>query len=119
MPSQDITYFARTDHRGVHRRFGIRTADRRSHMYVIGATGTGKSTLLKTLILSDLWRGAGLALFDPHGDLAEEIVSRMPAARPGYVPCQWITLVLFPSEVPGTWRSRPWIRRGARPRRGC
>lgn len=83
MPSHDITYFARTDFRGVHTRFGIRKADRRSHMYVIGATGTGKSTLLKTLILQDLWRGEGLALFDPHGDLAEEMVSLIPASRRG------------------------------------
>jgi hypothetical protein len=52
-------------------------------MYVIGATGTGKSTLLKTLISQDLWRGEGLALFDPHGDLAQEIVSLVPSSRRG------------------------------------
>ena len=81
MRSPDITYFARTDYRGIHKRFGIRRSDRRSHMYVIGATGTGKSTLLKTLIVSDLWKGEGLALFDPHGDLAQDVVGMVPASR--------------------------------------
>jgi DNA helicase HerA-like ATPase len=50
-------------------------------MYVIGKTGTGKSTLLKTLVLHDIATGEGLALFDPHGDLAEEVVARIPSRR--------------------------------------
>jgi type IV secretory pathway TraG/TraD family ATPase VirD4 len=84
MPSdRDITYFARTNHRNAGVLFGIRRADRRSHMYVIGKTGTGKSTLLKTLVLQDIAAGEGLALFDPHGDLAEEVVSQIPASRRG------------------------------------
>ncbi|HEX4961655.1 MAG TPA: type IV secretion system DNA-binding domain-containing protein [Thermoanaerobaculia bacterium] len=77
----DITYFARTNHRNTGTPFGIRRADRRNHMYAIGKTGTGKSTLLKTLILQDIENGEGLALFDPHGDLAEEIVSLVPPER--------------------------------------
>ncbi|HXO20941.1 MAG TPA: type IV secretion system DNA-binding domain-containing protein [Thermoanaerobaculia bacterium] len=79
----DITYFARTNHRGRTERFGIRRADRRSHMYVIGRSGTGKSTLLKTLILQDLARGEGLALLDPHGDLVEEVARAVPEERRG------------------------------------
>jgi Mg-chelatase subunit ChlI len=51
--SDDITYFAQTNKREVRRPFGIRQADRRSHMYVIGKTGTGKSTLLRTMVLQD------------------------------------------------------------------
>ena len=82
MPHEhDITYFARTNHRNTGRHFGIRRADRRNHMYMIGKTGTGKSTLLKTLIFSDIAAGEGLALLDPHGDLAEEIASMVPAWR--------------------------------------
>jgi hypothetical protein len=50
-------------------------------MYVIGKTGTGKSTLLKTLILADIAAGEGLALFDPHGDLAEEVAALVPESR--------------------------------------
>lgn len=80
-PDRQITHFARTNHRNTATPFGIRRADRRSHMYVIGKTGTGKSTLLKTLILQDVKNGEGLALFDPHGDLAEDVVSKIPASR--------------------------------------
>lgn len=77
----DTTYFARTNFRGRSERFGIRRGDRRSHMYVIGRSGTGKSSLLKTLILQDLARGDGLALLDPHGDLVEDVVRAVPEDR--------------------------------------
>ncbi|HEY3569945.1 MAG TPA: type IV secretion system DNA-binding domain-containing protein [Thermoanaerobaculia bacterium] len=76
-----ITYFARTNHRNKGVPFGIRRTDRRNHMYVIGKTGTGKSTLLKTLMREDLRNGEGFALLDPHGDLADEIVSLVPGNR--------------------------------------
>ena len=65
-----ITYFARTNFRHIRKPFGIRRADRRSHMYVIGKTGTGKSTLLETMIRQDLRNGEGLALLE-----------RVPAGR--------------------------------------
>jgi hypothetical protein len=79
--SSDITYFATTNHRHPWRVFGIRQSDRRSHMYVIGKTGTGKSTLLKTMVLQDIIAGRGLALLDPHGDLVHEILASIPAHR--------------------------------------
>ena len=50
-------------------------------MYVIGKTGTGKSTLLKTMVLQDIAAGRGLALLDPHGDLSSEILAGVPAER--------------------------------------
>lgn len=53
--------------------FGIRLADRLMHLYVIGQTGTGKSTLLANLALQDARNGLGFCLIDPHGDLAEEL----------------------------------------------
>lgn len=81
--SADITYFASTNHREPHRTFGIRQADLRSHMYVIGKTGTGKSTLLKTMVVQDIEAGRGLALFDPHGDLVDEARRRVPEHRLG------------------------------------
>src|SRR5713101_3344328 len=77
----EITFFARTNFRGDRRLFGIRRADRRAHMYVIGKTGTGKSTLLETLIRQDLQDGHGLALLDPHGDLVERVLARIPDRR--------------------------------------
>jgi len=61
--------------------FGIKQRDRRNHMYVIGQTGTGKSTLLENMIISDLRREKGLALIDPHGDLAEKVLHYVPEIR--------------------------------------
>jgi hypothetical protein len=76
-----ITYFARTNFRNEAKPFGIKRADRRAHMYVIGKTGTGKSTLLETLIKQDIGNGEGLALLDPHGDLVEKVVRAVPERR--------------------------------------
>jgi hypothetical protein len=76
----DITFFARTDFRNDRRVFGIKREDRFSHVYIIGKTGTGKSTLMETMALQDLRRGAGFALVDPHGDLVERIVSQVPTS---------------------------------------
>ena len=55
--------------------------ERRRHLYVIGQTGTGKSTLLLNLIRQDLVAGQGLALLDPHGDLAEALLAHVPRSR--------------------------------------
>jgi len=78
---QDITFLGETDFRRIHKSFGIRTADRRTHLYVIGKTGTGKSTLLESMILQDMQAGRGFALLDPHGDLAAPLSCRVPAHR--------------------------------------
>lgn len=79
--SSDITYLAVTNGRSAHTRFGVKQSDRRFHMYIVGKTGTGKSTLLKTMILQDVVNRRGLALFDPHGDLAEDVLRRVPPHR--------------------------------------
>ena len=76
-----ISFFARTDFRNARKTFGIRQTDRRAHIYLIGKTGTGKSTLLETLIRQDMTAGQGLALLDPHGDLVEKVVARVPDMR--------------------------------------
>src|SRR6266508_2675488 len=55
--------------------------ERRRHLYVVGQTGTGKSTLLLNLIRQDLAAGEGLALLDPHGDLAEAVLLHIPRDR--------------------------------------
>ena len=83
MPQEDnrITYFARTNFRNERKPFGIKRADRRAHMYVIGKTSTGKSTLLETLIRQDIENGEGLALLDPHGDLVEKVLAAVPERR--------------------------------------
>src|ERR687885_1312875 len=55
--------------------------ERQRHLYIVGQTGTGKSTLLLNLIAQDLTAGAGLALLDPHGDLAEAVLLHVPRRR--------------------------------------
>jgi GTPase SAR1 family protein len=80
-PHKQISYFGLTDYRGRVARFGIKQADRHSHMYLIGKTGVGKSTLLESLIRQDIQAGRGLALIDPHGDLAEKVLEYLPEER--------------------------------------
>jgi energy-coupling factor transporter ATP-binding protein EcfA2 len=60
-------------------------ADRRQHLFVLGKTGTGKSTLLKNLLIQDIEAGHGVGLIDPHGDTAEEILDHVPAWRTEHV----------------------------------
>lgn len=79
--SNRLTFIGRTNFRHQNQLFGITAADRRFHIYLIGQTGTGKSTLLETLIRQDAVRNEGLALLDPHGDLIERILPRLPAHR--------------------------------------
>src|SRR5438067_1642380 len=82
MPSDhDITYFAETTYRNERKRFGIYRRDRRAHTYILGRTGMGKSTLLETLIASDIASGNGFAVLDPHGDLADAVLKRAEAER--------------------------------------
>ncbi|HUI28927.1 MAG TPA: type IV secretion system DNA-binding domain-containing protein [Candidatus Acidoferrales bacterium] len=68
-------------HHGIRRVVSISPEQRTKHMHVVGATGTGKSTLLLNLIVQDMKNGDGLALLDPHGDLAEGVLCRVPEER--------------------------------------
>lgn len=80
-PEKDVIYFAKTDFRGKDQLFGIRRNDRRQHLYVIGKTGTGKTTLIKNMAIQDVINGEGLAVVDPHGEYVEELLSKIPASR--------------------------------------
>ena len=82
MRNSNVSYFARTNHRKSCVPFGIKQEDRLSHTYVIGKTGVGKSTMLETLAWQDFEAGRGFALVDPHGDLVEELATRMLARAP-------------------------------------
>ena len=62
-------------------KFGIKPHDRRQHMYVIGQTGTGKSTLLKNMAIRDIREGHGVCVIDPHGELVEDILKFIPKRR--------------------------------------
>ena len=78
---EDIAFFAKTNFRNQERVFGIKTDDRRRHMYVIGKTGMGKTNLLENLVIQDIQKGHGVAFIDPHGDTAEKLIKAIPANR--------------------------------------
>ncbi len=74
----DISYFAVTNSRRPPQPIGLYQADRLQHVYVLGKTGTGKSTLIEALAMQDIAAGRGMILIDPHGDLAERLAARVP-----------------------------------------
>lgn len=67
--------------RGAKKAIRLANADRQRHMYVVGQTGTGKSTYLENLALQDMLEGRGFAFVDPHGDTAEKLLSMVPKER--------------------------------------
>lgn len=77
----DINFFAETNFRNQRRKFGIKTDDRRRHMYIIGKTGMGKSEVLSNMAIQDIQAGRGVAIVDPHGELAERLLDFIPADR--------------------------------------
>ena len=78
---EKITFFAKTDARGQGVSFGIKAKDRQRHMYVVGKTGMGKSTLLENMAAQDIMNGEGVAFIDPHGSAAENLLEYVPAHR--------------------------------------
>ncbi len=83
-PAQIATsglYIGKSAYRGVERQVYIQDDDRRRHMYIIGKTGTGKTELLKDLIMQDIREGRGLCFMDPHGDAIEDILKMIPPER--------------------------------------
>jgi Type IV secretion-system coupling protein DNA-binding domain len=112
----DISYFAMTNSRLPYREIGLYQADRLQHVYVLGKTGTGKSTLLETLFMQDVVNGRGCILLDPHGDLAARIADRIPPSQAhrlckvdvaseghgiGYNPLRDVAPALIPLAVSG------------------
>jgi type IV secretory pathway TraG/TraD family ATPase VirD4 len=76
-----ITYFAATHTRGKREMFGIRSVDRGKHVYVIGKTGMGKSTLLENMAIQDIQHGESICFIDPHGSTAEKLLDFVPHDR--------------------------------------
>lgn len=79
--NEDITIFGTTTFRNQERMFGIKKDDRRRHMYILGQTGVGKSTLQENLILSDIRAGHGVGVVDPHGEMVEKLIDFIPPDR--------------------------------------
>lgn len=76
-----VTYFAATDTRGKRIPFGIKQKDRARHMYVIGKSGTGKTTMIENMAIQDIRNGEGFAYLDPHGGSAEKLLDYVPQSR--------------------------------------
>jgi energy-coupling factor transporter ATP-binding protein EcfA2 len=81
MDDNGITYIGITNYRNTNKRFGIKDKDRLGHIYVIGKTGVGKSTLLKSMAMQDIDRGNGLCVLDPHGDIAADLINSIQESR--------------------------------------
>lgn len=76
-----INFFARTEFKNKVTTFGIKKEDRRKHLYIMGKTGTGKSTLIANMAINDMKNGEGVAVIDPHGDLSDILLDFVPSHR--------------------------------------
>lgn len=81
VPADNLTTFGLTSFRNRRQKFGLKVHDRRLHTYIIGKTGTGKSTLIENMIFDDICEGRGVAVVDPHGELIEHILRFIPEQR--------------------------------------
>jgi len=79
--NNNILYIGTTNFRSQEKKFGIKEDDRRRHMYIIGKSGTGKTTLLSNMVASDIRSGKGVCFVDPHGEAAEEVLQLIPEER--------------------------------------
>ena len=116
----DVAAIGRVRFRSRRETFGIRPDDRRRHLAIIGKTGMGKTTLLQKLMETDIRAGRGLALIDPHGDLAETIIEAVPATEPTTLSSSTPAIETIPSRTTcspakrrtsGGWWRRPSSRR--------
>jgi energy-coupling factor transporter ATP-binding protein EcfA2 len=77
----EVLYIGKTNYRNQETKFGIKEDDRRRHVYIIGKSGTGKSTLLANMVSADIAAGRGVCLVDPHGETAEDVLHLIPEDR--------------------------------------
>jgi hypothetical protein len=78
---KQICFIGRTEFKNRDLTFGIKQDDRRRHIYIVGKTGTGKSTLIANMAIDDFKKGRGVAIIDPHGDLSEILLDYIPSHR--------------------------------------
>ena len=79
--NSEVNFFAQLDYRGRQDKFGIKTDDRRRHMYVIGKTGMGKTVMLQNMAIQDIQNGHAVGVVDPHGEFADELLNHVPKER--------------------------------------
>jgi hypothetical protein len=99
---QEVVWLGRTEFKNQEMIFGIKQKDRFKHMYALGKTGTGKSTLLQNMIISDMRNRAGLCIIDPHGEFADTILDFVPSYRINDV------VYLDPSDLEHPFRLNPF-----------
>lgn len=93
LPIEDCTFLGKTTFRNQFVKFGIRDSDRAQHMYLIGKTGTGKTTIFKNMVVQDMRNGKGVGVLDPHGSLIDELLDFVPKERVNDV------VIFDPSDV--------------------
>ena len=81
MSDDDVILFAKTNFRNKETPFGMKQDDRRRHVYVMGKTGMGKSSLLENMAIQDIHKGNGVCFVDPHGEAVEKILENIPSSR--------------------------------------
>lgn len=81
MTERDTTILGKTNFRNRQVDFGIKTDDRRRHIYIMGKTGTGKTTLMENMLIDDILAGRGVGLIDPHGEFVDKILDFIPEER--------------------------------------
>lgn len=81
LEAKELTVLGETNFRNVYRKFGIRLDDRRRHLYMIGKSGVGKSVLMENMAMDDIREGRGVIIVDPHGELADKVLSCVPTDR--------------------------------------
>jgi len=79
--NSDIIFFAETTFRNIRKKFGIKTDDRRRHIYVVGKTGMGKTVMMENMAIQDIKQGRGVGFIDPHGEAAENLLNFVPSNR--------------------------------------
>jgi CxxC-x17-CxxC domain-containing protein len=77
----EINYFAETTFRNQRKKFGIKTDDRRRHVYAVGKTGMGKTEMIINMAIQDIMAGHGVGFIDPHGEAAEKLLDFVPPSR--------------------------------------
>lgn len=77
----NINFFAKTQYKNLNTTFGIKNSDRLRHIWTVGKTGTGKSTMIANMAIDDIKKGRGLGVIDPHGDLCDDILDYIPKHR--------------------------------------
>jgi len=108
--SENINYFGLTDFRNRKTKFGIKNIDRSRHVYIIGKTGMGKSTILENMAAQDIMNGEGMCFLDPHGSAIDVLIDYIPPHRVKDV----VYFAPFDTEFPMSFNVLESVNKGQR-----